>query len=384
MLLLTEPKAGLTPWLQAIAHAHARIDVNDYLLTDSPLIAALRQAAQRGVAVDVLIDGHPYDDTAAVSQTEAAFGGSRVQVKTAPARFEGSYAFDHAKYLVVDPGSPHAEALLGSPNGTASAFDGTNLEDAIETTSPTITQALAAVFQADWTGTSAGSMPRRSLVLSPEAQAALVSLLSGTGPVAVMTEELGDAPALYQALGHHGSQARVLVPSSLSSEDQGYARQLAQAGVQIRTLTSPYVHAKLIVTAQNTFVGSQNFSDVSLTDNREVGLITANATIHAQALAWFNAAWAQGTPWSGASSATGGSHSSSGGSGTPAAQSPTDSGHRPYLPKGDTMAQVTALWGHPTSIAHNVYHGIPQTVWHYAGGTVYLQQGRVTDVQRSS
>jgi len=370
LTLLTEPQAGIGPWLSAIARAKHTIDVNEYLLTDSTYLTALKTAAARGVTVDVIIDGNPYDDASAVRYTTAALAGSRVHLKVAPTRFEGAYAFDHAKYLVIDAGYADANAILGSPNGTASAFDGTNAEVAVTTTNPAITHALATVFQADWTGTPAGAMPRYSLVLSPGSQNALVRLLDTSGPVAVTTEELGDAPALYQALEEHGSQARILVPAHLSAEDQGYAAQLVHAGVQVRTLVSPYVHAKLIVTAKQTFVGSQNFSVVSLNDNREVGLVTTSAPIHTQALAWFNALWVRATPWNVST--------------TTHASSPTTSTSAPYLPDGDTMAQVQTLWGKPASISHNTYQGVLETVWYYSSGTVYFEHQFVSYVSRES
>ncbi len=371
MRFLSEPQAGIAPWLTAIQSAQHRIEVNEYLLTDSSLIAALRQAAQRGVTVDVIIDGKPYGDNSAVATTRAAFAGSKVQLHLAPTRFTGSWQYDHAKYLVVDAGTAHALAIVGSPNGTASAFDGANLEDAIETSAPAITKALTAVFHADWTNTRAGVGPRKSLVLSPGSQAALVRLLQSKGPVEVMTEELGDAGALYQALDAHGSGARVLVPASLSAEDQSYAAALQQKGVQVRTLSAPYVHAKLVLTPTETFVGSQNFSIVSLNDNREVGLITSAANIHRQALAWFNAEWVHATPWQPPSSTSPAPISRGSGSES-----------LPYIPKGDTPAQVERLWGKPSSISSDTYQGVPETVWHYAGGTVYFEHGVVTYVKR--
>ena len=359
---LAEPQAGITPWLAAIQEAQHRIDINEYLLTDPMLMDALRQAAQRGVAVEVLIAGQPYRDASAVSTTESTFSGSGVQLKTAPARFEGAYAYDHAKYLVVDPGTPHALALLGSPNGTVSAFGGDNLEDAVQVRGGAIPSALATVFHADWTGQPAGPAPRQVLVLSPGSKNALVALLRTPGPIAVTAEELGDAPALYQALVQHGSQARVLVPASLSGSERARAAALVHAGVQVHTLATPYVHAKLIVTATGTFVGSQNFSVVSLQDNREVGVVLASLAIRQQALAWFNAAWGKSTAWGAAVSST----------------------HKtwPYLPLHDSFTAVRALWGSPTSIRHSTYHGTPQVVWVYPRGQVDFEHGHVVAVQR--
>ena len=295
MRLVTEPQDGFAPWQHALAQATTGVDVNEYLLTDHTYIHDLIRLAATGIPVRVILDGHPYKDRAIVSQEQAAFAGTKVQLHWAPARFEGAYAFDHAKYMVVNPGTPKALAIFGSANGTESAFAGYNAEDAIATTEPAIITALNAVFQADWTNHRAGSVPRQTLVLSPGSQSALNRLLTTSKPVAVMTEELGSDRAAYHALENAGSRARVLLPypSHETVHEQEVIGSLRASGVQVRFLRQPSVHAKLIVTATQTFVGSQNLSFPSMQSNREVGLITANPTIHAQALAWFNQLWRQ-------------------------------------------------------------------------------------------
>ena len=296
---ISEPQAGYGPWQNALQHAQTGVDVNQYLLTDGRYAHQLIALAAQGIPVQVLLAANPYHDTTAVATERAFFAGTRVQLHWAPDRFTQAYAFDHAKYLVVNPDTPHALAIVGSPNGTWSAFGGGNAEDALETTQPAITTALTKVFRADWTDTPAGSAPRQALVLSPGAQPSFLTLLAGTGPVAVTAEELGDVPTLYAALAAHGAQGRLLIPTEAlhSMEAQQNATLLVHAGVQIRTLTTPYLHAKLIVTVHHTWVGSQNWSESSMQNNREVGLITPNAAIHQAALAWFNGLWHRAKPW---------------------------------------------------------------------------------------
>lgn len=135
------------------------------------------------------------------------------------------------------------------------------------------------------------------LTLSPGAAPALVALIQGSGPAAVATEEVGNVPDLDIALAHRGPRARVLLPRTLSRSDRRIVTALVCAGVQIRDLSAPYVHAKLIVTPTRTWLGSQNLSPVSLNDNREVGLITPSTAIHQQALGWFNQWWTDAPPW---------------------------------------------------------------------------------------
>ncbi|WP_298445614.1 phospholipase D-like domain-containing protein [Ferrimicrobium sp.] len=387
LTFVTEPQAGAAPWLNAISDAHSVIDANEYLLTDYQIIAALRAAASRGVQVDVIVDGRPYDDATAPSIAVSGLKGSGVHLKMAPSRFEGQYAFDHAKYLIVDPGRPDQVAIFGSPNATEGAFDGENIEDALETTNAVTIAALTAVFHADWTGTVAGASPRAALVLSPGSGSVIAALLAQTGTVAVMAEELGDAPACYAALIAHGSGARVLIPADPSWEATSYANELVRAGVQVRVLESPYVHAKLIVTPGATFVGSENLSVVSFDDNREVGMITANPTVRVEALAWFDSFWNNAVAWSVSGGAT---PTPTSPAPTPTTPTPTPapSGGNvqdsyPYLNYGDTKAEVIQLWGSPTSTTSASYDGYPEVVWIYPVGRVYFEDGAVSYVQRT-
>ena len=296
---ISEPQAGFRPWQQALQQATTGVDVNTYLLTDRTYAEALIHLADRGIPVRIIMAANPYEDAAAVTTERQLFRATPVHWRWAPARFDRPYATDHAKYLLVNPGHRNALAIIGSPNGTDSAFGGWNAEDAIETTNRATTTALAATFQADWTNHPAGEFPRRALMLSPGAAPALLALLKTHGPVAVATEEVGDVPTLWQALAVHHHNARLLIPTSAADSAAAQSRlgQLERAGVQVRTLQTPYLHAKALITATKTWIGSQNWSAPSMSGNREVGLALANAPIHRQALQWFDRLWQSARPW---------------------------------------------------------------------------------------
>ncbi|SHE27409.1 Phosphatidylserine/phosphatidylglycerophosphate/cardiolipin synthase [Ferrithrix thermotolerans DSM 19514] len=386
MTFLSEPKDGESPWLNAISSATSQIDANYYLLTDSSVESALISAASRGVTVDVIIDGNPFGESYASAQTLNIFNGTKVHIKVAPSRFEGTYSYDHAKYLLVDPLQRDAVAIFGSANATASAFDGNNIEDDLETSDPQIVSALYDVFRADWSGVSAGPQARTYLVLSPGSATQLISLIQGGGPIEIMTEELGYTPSIYQAIEGMGPQVRMLVPSTLSPGETSYVSQLMSYGVQIREISTPYLHAKLIVAGSRTFIGSQNFSEPSLYNNREVGVITSNPTVYTSALALFNFYWSQAQTPAGATT-TQSLPTSSGTSSPPSTPSTTvvsQTSSYPYIPYGDSQAQVIDLWGEPSSTGTTTYDGYPETAWYYPGGTVYFgSAGTVVYVQRS-
>jgi len=365
--VFTEPAAGLTPWLQLLARARTGVALNAYLLTDRSWLAALAAVGARHVPIRVLLDRTPYGDPGASAQETAALAAiPDLTWRWAPARFP----FDHAKYLVINPGTPQAAAIVTSANASAAAVDGAHAEDGVILTGPPA-HAVAQVFQADWTGHPAGSAPRRWLVLSPGTLPAWLALLRAPGPVALMTEEIGSVPALQAAVAAHGSQARLLVPP-LAGADAARAAALAAAGVQIRILRTPYPHGKLVWAGGQAYVGSANWSGPSLTANREVGIVV-RGTPAATLLAWFNRLWAQATPWPAAPPA---SHAAA----SPAAAPQTP----PWIPVGARPATVSRLWGPPLRVGSTTWHGQPETVWTYPWGTVRFVRQRVVAVSRWS
>ena len=107
-----------------------------------------------------------------------------------------------------------------------------------------------------------------------------------------------DSPAIESALeadAHRGVDVRVTMTAD-SSWDSAFA-QLTAAGVHVRTYAANaalYIHAKMILTPARAFVGSENFSDTSMDENRELGLITSDATIRASLSRTFDARLREG------------------------------------------------------------------------------------------
>ena len=271
-MLAIQPYAGVRPFEQFIARSRGTLDINMYLFTDRLLIRAVRAAVARGVHVRIILDRRPYGGRPhGEAQTLRAVGA---QVRFAPPRFTGKYRFDHAKYLVAG-----TRVAIGSANFTWSAFHRNREYDWLAT-APMVAQALQMVFQADWTGRRAGTPPRRVLVLSPGATPELLAAIGQPGPVCIESEEMGNDRQILSALRHKGRLARIILPSTLSRYDQRFARALAAAGVRVRFLASPYIHAKLVAGHREAFIGSENFSWASLNRNREVGVMLGQPDAH--------------------------------------------------------------------------------------------------------
>ncbi len=272
--LVVEPDEGRGPIEQTIASAQRSLDLVMYLLTDRQTIAALEAAQERGVRVRVMLEQHPYGGgpgNDAVAQDLQAAG-----ITTAWSN--PTFRLTHQKTLIVDD----ATALVMTLNLTASAFS-RNREFAVRVTDPAAVAEIRQVFDADW-NRQAVQPQQPDLVWSPDnARAKLLALIRGARRTLVVYNEEMQDRELETALGQaarRGVGVRVLIsPGEGGSDANAPGRErIARAGVEVRLLKSPYIHAKALVADVGgagaiAFVGSENISTSSLDQNRELGVL---------------------------------------------------------------------------------------------------------------
>ena len=274
MPLYVEPHAGTTPILAVIDSAHRELDIGVYYLDDRKILDAVRRAVRRQVDVRILIEPKPYGMKPwQVRREVRAIQATGAHLRYAPNRFVrrgDRYAFYHAKYGV----NGH-EAEIGTANLDWSAFH-RNREYLYDTGNPTVVRAVQAVFNADWTDRRAPAFAHQVLVLSPGTSAAqLLQILQQPGPIDVESEELGPYRPVLDALAAKGKDLRLILPASIDAQDQRDVAFLRRHGCRVRLLPKKpiYLHAKMIVGDRLAFIGSENFTQTSLEENREMGLV---------------------------------------------------------------------------------------------------------------
>jgi len=284
-MLSIEPQAGPAPIIQVIHSSRRELDVGVYYLSDRKILRALAAAHRRGVDVRVIIEGKPYGMKPwQVRREERTIAATGARWKVAPPRFAShgnDYSFFHCKYCA----NGH-EVEIGTANFDWSAFH-RNREYVDVTRNATVVQAVNAVFNADWTAAQGGNQrapayAHRVLVLSPGTSAAqLLQVIDQPGPIDVESEELGPYAPILDALAAKGRDLRMILPSSINSEDRRDVAFLREHGCQVRLLTKKplYMHAKMIAGKSLAFIGSENFTQTSLDNNREMGLLLNGSDI---------------------------------------------------------------------------------------------------------
>jgi phosphatidylserine/phosphatidylglycerophosphate/cardiolipin synthase-like enzyme len=297
--LIVEPDDGRALVLQILNAAKTSIDLTIYEIGDAQIMAALEAAQKRNVVVRVLYNWHSFtprmqqtDITPAITQLTNA----GIQCRQAPAAFEVT----HEKAFVVDG----ATAIVMSFNLTQDYF-GSTRDFGIVTTVPAEVAEIEAVFQADWNNQPA--TPKvNSLVWSPvNSRTKLTALINAaTKTLDIYCEEVDDPGTLgaMVAAAKRGVKVR-FIAAVLAAEGKvnGNARgitYLTGNGVSAVCKSFLYVHAKMILadlgqSAAQAYIGSENFSCVSLGDNRECGILVSEPAILQRLESTFTADWKQ-------------------------------------------------------------------------------------------
>jgi cardiolipin synthase A/B len=295
--LVVEPGAGLSSVYNLINGAKHSIDVTMYEFSDTTAEHDLAAAAKRGVHVHVILDQREQSENSAAY---SYFGSHAVKVTWSSPK----YRYTHQKTLVVDG----SEAVIMTANLT-SQYYATSRDFLVVDTNRADVAAITAVFNADFTHTAVRPGDGSDLVWSPtDSEGKLLGLINGaTSSLRIYSEEMGDKTvenALIRA-ANRGVDVQVCGENESGEYDSAYSR-LARAGIHISYYNSPagfYIHGKVIEADYGTahakvFIGSENFSNTSLNDNRELGLIISSHAVMSAIAGTFASDFRNGQHWS--------------------------------------------------------------------------------------
>jgi cardiolipin synthase len=295
--LVVEPGAGFSSVYNLINGAKHSIDVTMYEFSDTTAEHDLAAAAKRGVHVHVILDRREQSENSAAY---SYFGSHAVKVTWSSPK----YRYTHQKTLVVDG----SEAVIMTANLTSQYYT-TSRDFLVVDTNRADVAAITAVFNADFTHTAVRPGDGSDLVWSPtDSEGKLLGLINGaTSSLRIYSEEMGDTTvenALIRA-AKRGVDVQVCGENESGEYDSAYSR-LARAGIHISYYSSPtgfYIHGKVIEADYGTahakvFIGSENFSNTSLNDNRELGLIISSHAVMSAIAATFASDFRNGQHWS--------------------------------------------------------------------------------------
>jgi phosphatidylserine/phosphatidylglycerophosphate/cardiolipin synthase-like enzyme len=296
--LVTEPDQGLTAIYNLIATAKKSIDMTMYELTDVTVMDAFAKAAAAGVKVRVILDQSGNE-----TKTNTPAYNYLQKNKCGVHWSNPAYAVTHQKTITIDA----ATSAIMTLNLTPTDYK-TTRDFAVITNNAADVAAIETTFNADFTNAKITPPTGENLVWSPtNAASALLGLINGAAKSLLLSqEEFGDqqiVAAVVAAL-KRGVQV-TLVQENMNNQYSATLTTLKTAGAKIATYSSTtgrYIHAKTVLADFGTanaklFVGSENFTTPSLTDNRELGLIFSDQASMAGVSAAITADFKAGTPF---------------------------------------------------------------------------------------
>ncbi|MBV6701884.1 phosphatidylserine/phosphatidylglycerophosphate/cardiolipin synthase family protein [Kitasatospora aureofaciens] len=278
-----------------INSATTSVDVTMYELRDTSAVNALIGRQRAGVQVRVILDGkHTSVNGAAFSALRSAGAGVTYS--------SSAYVYTHQKTVTVDG----VKSLVMTGNLDANYY-ATGRDFGVFDTDANDVAAIEQVFAADYAKTAITPSDGDNLVWSPtDSESRLLALINGAQTSLDLEQlEFGDQALVDAVAAAAGRGVTVRVVGMNPSYYGTYFDQVTAAGGRIvtySTTTSLYIHAKTIVADYGTssakvFAGSENFSDNSLNNNRELGLITTDAGVLSTLESTFATDFANGLPY---------------------------------------------------------------------------------------
>jgi cardiolipin synthase A/B len=294
--LYTEPDDGFSWLYDQINDAKSSIDMTMYELSDTTAEDDLVAAEARGVDVRVILDEREKSTNEAAYTYLSDNGVGVVWSST-------KYYYTHEKSIVFD----NTTADIMTLNLTSEYYS-TSRDFAVVDTDPNDVAAIVTVFNADYAHESVTPGAGDDLVWSPTtSETDLLDLIDNAQySLQIFSEEMDDSTivdALCNA-AEDGVSVQLVGENEDGEYDSEYS-ELYDCGVQISYYSSStgfYIHGKAILAdygepSAEIFIGSQNFSNTSLTENRELGLIINDQAIESSINTTFESDFANGTPW---------------------------------------------------------------------------------------
>ena len=249
-----------------------------YELTDTKITSLLTSAAGKGLTVRVILD----QNLEKSSNTTAydALSSGKVSVHWA----DPTYSATHQKTITID----RSTSAVMSLNLVTEDYS-TTRDFAVITNDAVDVAAIETTFGDDFANSTVTPSVGDNLVWSPtNSQSSMVAVIDNAhSTLVVENEEMSDSAIVsaLSAAAKRGVSVEVVMTDSSSWSSE--FSSLKSAGVKIVTYAasaSLYIHAKVILADHGSsgaivFVGSENFSSASLTENRELGMTTTNTTI---------------------------------------------------------------------------------------------------------
>jgi phosphatidylserine/phosphatidylglycerophosphate/cardiolipin synthase-like enzyme len=266
-------------WVQMIQSARSTLDLEEFYINGEagqsldPVLAAIRDAAARGVQVRLLIDSKFYstypNDPDGLAQVP------NIQVKTIDYSKVGG--IQHSKYIVVD----RTQVFVGSANLDWLALTHIH-EVGLHITDSSIATSLDSVFEKDWKAGKAinAGLSLMSSMLSFNLNSSITDFFDSRADYQLVASPPSTNPsgisdslsAVIQLLNQAKHSIRVQV-YQYATKVYGSSKHWYKLDQALKKAAARGVHVQLLVDAVSLKTGKKDLRDLASLENVEVRVV---------------------------------------------------------------------------------------------------------------
>lgn len=261
------------------------IDLQTYEFTEKHLRAKLKNLAEQGVNIRIMIENKKYQQFKNTYKEllEIFSGLQNIEVKS-DEHLPTQYL--HSKITLMQSGF-----WIQSSNLTHSTF-ANNREHLFRSENPQVLKSLKTLFEKDRKGEQllASDLHPNLVVCNLNCRDIITDLLSwAQESIIIQTQYLND-PSLFDIIAQKSEQLAFKAIFSDTEANQELPEYFWTH--QVRLMKKPYVHTKMILIDKKILLlGSMNLSANSLDNNREIWIILTDQGLIDQFLEGFRVDW---------------------------------------------------------------------------------------------
>jgi cardiolipin synthase len=288
LYVFPETDSSVTPLYTFINSATSTIDMTMYEMQDTTFTADLVAACNRGVRVRVIFSSS-IASSSATAYSALNSAGSNCSAVDSNSHFVNT----HQKTITIDGALPTTQTAIMSLN-LQTQYYSTTRDYAIIENDPVDIAAIEATFNQDYAAGGTNSLTEYNyqpgagddLIWSPTtAQPAMLAIINNAQKTLLIeNEEMGASNIVSALVAACTRGVKVNIAMEYSSSYVSNFNSLKAAGCKLSTYNNPngfYIHAKAVIAdyglpTQNVYMGSINYSNASMTENRELGVYLAD------------------------------------------------------------------------------------------------------------
>ncbi len=267
-----------------INNSKNNVYVEVYIFTEKKLQTALKNAFDRWIDVKIILEKNVYLAPYLNNKAYNFFKNNKIPIVWSNPK---NYSLNHTKMMIVDD-----EVLLSTGNYSHSSFK-SNREFFMNFDDQKLVAKLKDIFNHDFLWEKY-NIYDENLVLSPfyskDRFTKLIESASKSIKIYTLNFWSEDIKNLILQKSKENIDIKIIFPSLKKVESNSDEIELFKNNnIKIKEITKPNIHAKaILIDEKYLYLWSINFSDESMTKNREIWLIIKNQDIISYFLEIFN------------------------------------------------------------------------------------------------